>query len=205
MESRTGSHGQDVRFEPDEQPTLALTVGLALQYAILTVASVVLTPVILIGAVSGSEAYLSWVVFAAQAAGHRLPVDSGRACRRRRGQPAVRPDRHGAEYDLRAQHRRGRSHAGDGPRARRLKTELTLENFPKIDAYLAEFAAGGKRDREMTERLRAVGEEMLLTLTQPGADGEAPTGRRLLCVARDDGDAVDLEFAATSGEANLEN
>ena len=91
-----------------------------------------------------------------------------------------------------------------GPRARRLKTELTLENFPKIDAFLAEFAARGKRDGEMTDRLRAVGEEMLLTLTRQ--EGEpAQAARRLLLVARDDGDAVDLEFAASSGEANLED
>ena len=59
MESSTASRGQDVRFQPDEPPPLPLTVGLGLQYAILTVASVVLTPVILIGAVGGSEAYLS--------------------------------------------------------------------------------------------------------------------------------------------------
>ena len=92
-----------------------------------------------------------------------------------------------------------------GPRAQRLKTELTRENFPQIDAFLAAFAARGKRDGEMTERLRAVGEELLLTLTQPTADGAAPAGRRLLLVARDDGDAVDLEFAATSSDANLED
>ena len=91
------------------------------------------------------------------------------------------------------------------PRARRLKTALTVDNFPQIDAFLAGFAARGRRDREMTERLRAVGEELLLTLTRQEAAGEAPAQRRLLLVARDDGDAVDLEFAATSGDANLED
>ena len=92
-----------------------------------------------------------------------------------------------------------------GPRARRLRTTLTLDNFPKIDAFLAEFAARGKRDQEMTERLRAVGEELLLTLTQRGPDGDAAAGRRLLLVARDDGDSVNLEFAAASSDANLED
>ena len=92
-----------------------------------------------------------------------------------------------------------------GPRARRLRTTLNLDSFPKIDAFLTEFAARGKRDREMTERLRAVGEEMLLTLTQGGTDSEAAAERRLLLVARDDGDAVYLEFAAASGDANLED
>ena len=92
-----------------------------------------------------------------------------------------------------------------GPRARRLRTTLALDNFPKIDAFPAEFAARGKRDREMTERLRAVGEELLLTLTQQGDTGGAAAERRLLLVARDDGDAVYLEFAAASSDANLED
>ena len=92
-----------------------------------------------------------------------------------------------------------------GPRARRLKTALTLDNFPKIDAFLADFAARGKRDREMTERLRAVGEELLLTLTRREDAGGAAAQRHLLLVARDDGDAIDLEFAAASADANLED
>ena len=46
-------------------PFVALSVGLGLQYAMLTVASVVLTPAILIGTVGGSAAYQAWVVFAA--------------------------------------------------------------------------------------------------------------------------------------------
>ena len=92
-----------------------------------------------------------------------------------------------------------------GPRPRRLKTELTLENFPKIDSFLSDFAARGKRTEEMTDRLRAVGEEMLLTLTRPAEEGRAPAGRHLLLVARNDGDAVDLEFAATTDDTNLED
>ena len=56
---------QDVRYEPDERPPLPLTIGLGLQYATLTVAGIVLTPAILVGAAGGEEAYLSWAVFAA--------------------------------------------------------------------------------------------------------------------------------------------
>ena len=62
MASTPGSESQDVRYEPDEQPPLPLTIGLSLQYALLTVASVVLSPAILITTVGGSEAYLGWVV-----------------------------------------------------------------------------------------------------------------------------------------------
>ena len=57
----------------------------------------------------------------------------------------------------------------------------------------------------MTDRLRAVGEEMLLTLTRPEDEGTAPAGRHLLLVARNDGDAVELEFAATTDDSNLED
>ncbi len=92
-----------------------------------------------------------------------------------------------------------------GPRARRLRTELALENFPRIDAFLSDFAARGKRSAEMTDRLRAVGEELLLTLTRQGGERGAQARRHLLLVARDDGDAVDLEFAATTNDANLED
>ena len=92
-----------------------------------------------------------------------------------------------------------------GPRPRRLKTELHLANLPKIDSFLSAFAARGKRSEEMTDRLRAVGEEMLLTLTRPEGEGRASAGRHLLLVARNDGDAVELEFAATTDDTNLED
>ena len=59
------SPDQDVRYEPDEQPPLPLTIGFGLQYAVLTVAGVVLSPAILVSTVGGSEAYLAWVVFGA--------------------------------------------------------------------------------------------------------------------------------------------
>ena len=91
-----------------------------------------------------------------------------------------------------------------GPRPRRLKTELTRESHSRVDAFLSDFAARGKRPEEMADRLRAVGEEMLLTLTR-GDEGRAKVGRHLLLVPRDDGDAVDLEFAATTDDANLED
>lgn len=42
------STGHHVRFEADERPPLPLTVGLGLQYTVVVLAAVVLTPVILI-------------------------------------------------------------------------------------------------------------------------------------------------------------
>ena len=60
--SRTG-----VRYEPNEKPPRALTFGLGLQFTILCIAGVVLTPAIVVRAAGGSETYLSWAVFTAVA------------------------------------------------------------------------------------------------------------------------------------------
>ena len=56
-----------IRYQPDEKPPRALAFGLGLQLAILCLASTVLTPAIVIRAAGGSEAFLSWAVFAAVA------------------------------------------------------------------------------------------------------------------------------------------
>jgi len=56
---------QDVRYEPDDRPPLPITVGLGVQYAMLCIASIVLTPMIMITVAGGSDEYLSWAVFAA--------------------------------------------------------------------------------------------------------------------------------------------
>ena len=53
-----------VRYEPDEKPPILLSLGLGLQLAILCVAGIILTPAIVIRAAGGSEAFLSWAVFA---------------------------------------------------------------------------------------------------------------------------------------------
>ena len=60
--SRTG-----VRYEPNDKPPKLLTFGLGLQFTILCIAGVVLTPAIVVTAAGGSEAYLSWAVFTAVA------------------------------------------------------------------------------------------------------------------------------------------
>ena len=56
-----------MRYEANDKPPPALTLGLGLQLAILTAAGIVLTPAIVVRAAGGTEAYLSWAVFAAVA------------------------------------------------------------------------------------------------------------------------------------------
>ena len=89
----------------------------------------------------------------------------------------------------------------------RLKTRLTPETWPEVDAFLANFAARQRGwGNEMETRLRAVGEETMQILTGDEADAEAPDQeRRLLLIARADGKAADLEFIATTDETNIED
>ena len=56
-----------VRFQPDDKPPVALAAGLGLQFAILAIAGIVLTPAIVIRAAGESDSYLTWAVFAAAA------------------------------------------------------------------------------------------------------------------------------------------
>ncbi|MCY3862825.1 MAG: hypothetical protein OXG67_12815 [bacterium] len=57
--------GRHIRFEPDDKPPAALTAGMGVQFAVLTIAGIVLTPAIVIRAAGESDSYLTWAVFAA--------------------------------------------------------------------------------------------------------------------------------------------
>ena len=50
MEPQTAHAHAEILYEPDERPPFALGIGLGFQYALLIVADVVLTPVIMIRA-----------------------------------------------------------------------------------------------------------------------------------------------------------
>ncbi len=53
-----------IRFQPDETPAAALSLGLGLQIVILSLAGIILIPTIVMRAGGASENYLSWAVFA---------------------------------------------------------------------------------------------------------------------------------------------
>ena len=67
MDAQATDRNAAVRYEPDEKPPALLSLGLGLQLAVLCVAGVVLTPAIVIRVAGGTEAFLSWAVFAALA------------------------------------------------------------------------------------------------------------------------------------------
>ena len=109
-----------------------------------------------------------------------------------------------------------------GPRRERLRVALSVDAYPKMDAFLAELGARRRWSPELVERVRAVGEESLLLLSgkhdegpPAGTEGEGASagkggaaargGRNLLLIARGEGDGAVLEFIAATGEANLED
>ena len=66
MDAPPSSHtSKTIRYQPDESPPHLLSVGLGLQYVVLSIAGIVLTPAIVIRAAGGSEDFLTWAVFAA--------------------------------------------------------------------------------------------------------------------------------------------
>ncbi len=92
-----------------------------------------------------------------------------------------------------------------GSRRQRLKTILNVDAYSEVDAFLSGFAARRSWNQEMTDRLRAVGEETLLVLIQQKEKGSTHAERRLLLIAHGDGEAADLEFIAAADETNIED
>ncbi len=92
------------------------------------------------------------------------------------------------------------------PRRQRVRTPLSVDAYPAIDAFLGKFAASRGWGKAMSERLRAVGEETLLALIRK--DEEEAAGqpeRHVHLVARSDGRAAELEFVAAAAESNIED
>ncbi len=54
-----------VRYEPDEKPTMSVSIGLALQYCVLSVGGIVITVAVVARAAGQDEAYVAWAAFAA--------------------------------------------------------------------------------------------------------------------------------------------
>ena len=60
----SAAEARAIRYQPDETPATALSLGLGLQIVILSLAGVILIPTIVMRAGGASENYLSWAVFA---------------------------------------------------------------------------------------------------------------------------------------------
>ena len=91
------------------------------------------------------------------------------------------------------------------PRRQRVRTPLSVDAYPAIDAFLGKFAASRGWGKAMSERLRAVGEETLLALIRKDEQEAGQPERHVHLVARSDGRAAELEFVAAAAESNIED
>ena len=90
------------------------------------------------------------------------------------------------------------------PRRRTLKTTLTAKSLPGMDSFLREFAEDKRWDDEATNRLRAAGEEAILSLLPAEEESEDPP-KHLFFVLSGDRNTAELELVASSAEQNLED
>lgn len=91
------------------------------------------------------------------------------------------------------------------PRRRRLETGLDNSELPRIDAFLEEVGGRMGWDAASIGRLRSAGEETLASLLEPENEYSPDHAPRLIVVARNEGEAVELEFTAVFDEENLED
>ena len=95
-----------------------------------------------------------------------------------------------------------------GFRAKKLRTELSESSLPAIDDFLCRFADGLSWTEEGKNRLRLVGEEIILSLLNEGNDAPADQKRSLVATIRPDSGSAELEIVVASDDAiqgNIEN
>ena len=100
------------------------------------------------------------------------------------------------------------------PRRMRFKSKLDIEVLPDLNEFIAKFADSRGWDNAMKDRLSAVAEETLLTLSpldltsldleEDGAE-DASDERQLVVLASSDGEVADLEFIGGGDGENVED
>ena len=95
-----------------------------------------------------------------------------------------------------------------GFRARKLRIELSESSLPAIDEFLSQFADKHSWPEEAKNRLRLVGEEVVVSLLGEEKDDPAKRNRRLAATIRPDSGSAELEIVVASDDAiqgNIEN
>ena len=93
-------------------------------------------------------------------------------------------------------------------RARKLRTDMTRSALSEVDDFLSQFADRHSWTEEGKNRLRLVGEEVMLSLFDQEDDGADESKRRLVATIRPDGASAELEIVVASDDAiqgNIEN
>ena len=97
------------------------------------------------------------------------------------------------------------------PRRMRFRSKLDIDSLPQLNEFIANFANTRRWGDEMRDKLMAVAEETLLTLSPldlemtldaPDEPGEE---RTLVVIASSEGDVAELEFIGGEGGQNIED
>ena len=93
------------------------------------------------------------------------------------------------------------------PRRMRFTSRLDIEALADLYEFIARFAASRGWNTAMKDRLSAVAEETLLTLSPMDLEGNEAVRdeRRLVVLASSDGPVADLEFICGGNEKNIED
>ena len=97
------------------------------------------------------------------------------------------------------------------PRRMRFQSRLHIDSLPDLNEFMARFAASRGWNDSMKDRLSAVAEETLLTLSpldlslDVEEDDSEDNGGTLIVLAASEGAVADLEFIGGGNEANLED
>lgn len=95
-----------------------------------------------------------------------------------------------------------------GYRRRKLQIELTPSSLPAVDGFLGEFASRHGWSEAASNRLRLVGEEVLLSLLDQDDSAESGQERKLMATIHSDGQAAEIEIvviADTQSAGNIED
>ena len=95
-----------------------------------------------------------------------------------------------------------------GFRASKLRIDLAESSLPDVDDFLCQFADRHSWSDEGKNRLRLVGEEVMLSLVNEETDGPAEQKRRLIATIRPESSSAELEIVVASDDAiqgNIEN
>lgn len=93
-------------------------------------------------------------------------------------------------------------------RARKLRIDLSQDSLPAVDDFLEKFAGDYSWSEEGKNRLRLVGEEVMLSLLDEEDDGEERQKRRLVASIRPESGSAELEIVVAADDAiqgNIEN
>ena len=93
-------------------------------------------------------------------------------------------------------------------RAKKLRADLSQASLPAIDAFLCQFAEANSWTEEGKNRLRLVGEEVMLSLLEEERQDPAEKKRSLVATIRPQSGSAEIEVVVASDDAiqgNVEN